>query len=146
MMGLGVHYRLTPTLSLASAWTVYFNTLSKQGRTSNGQKNVERYQTGWEGGLGLDYQVVDNVVLRTGFLFNRAAHTQAALTSLTWSFDHVMVGGGLTWTCADWLELTVGGAHMLANGGLNGDEYIEYLVERSAFGLELGFYFDAANF
>lgn len=40
-----------------------------------------------------------------------------------------------------WMELTAGVAQMLPNGGSNADESIEFLVERTVLGLEVGFYF-----
>lgn len=141
LLGMGVSYQLTDDLQVSSSWAIYFNKLSKQGMNAAGQKNTENYRNGWEGGLGIEYRVIQALTLRTGFLFNRAAHTQQALSSLSWSFDHFLVGTGLTWHCVDWMDLTMGFSQMLPNGGLNESESIEFYVRRTALALELDFYF-----
>lgn len=140
ILGMGVGYAITDDLHIASSWTVYLNKFAKLGPTAEGGKSIDNYRTGWEGGLGVEYRVIDSLILRTGFLFSRSAHTEKALSSLTWSFDHVMVGGGLTWLITDWVDLTVGVAQMLPHGGLNESETIDFLVHRTPIGIELGFY------
>lgn len=141
LLSMGVSYQLTDDLQVSSSWAIYFNKLSKQGMNAAGQKNTDNYRNGWEGGLGIEYRVIQPLTLRTGFLFNRAAHTQQALSSLTWSFDHFLVGTGLTWHCVDWVDFTMGFSQMLPNGGLNESESIEFYVSRTALALELDFYF-----
>lgn len=140
ILGMGVSYDVTDKFQLASSWTIYFNSLSKIGPTADGGKAIDHYQTGWEGGLGAHYQLLESLTLRGGFQFNHSAHTPSALSSLTWSFDHVMVGAGVTWTLSDWLDATLGVAQLMPNGGLNADESIEFLVRRTGVGIEFGFY------
>ena len=140
IMAMGASYQLTPDFQIASSWTLYFNRLSDQGRDSEGRKNIRNYRTGFEGGLGLEYRVFDDLLLRTGFLFNRSSHTPEALSSLTWSFDHFVVGAGLTWEALDWLDVTIGASQMMPNGGLSLDESIDFLVRRTAMAIELGIY------
>ena len=139
-LATGLSYQLTDDFQISSSWTIYFNTFSKQGLNDQGQKNTDGYRTGYEGGLGLEYRVLEPLKIRAGFLFNRASHKLEALSSLSWSFDHFVVGAGLTWECLDWLDLTVGVAQMMPNGGLSQDESIDFLVRRTAMAVELGFY------
>ena len=141
VLAMGVSYDLTENLQVASSWAIYFNKFSKQGPNAAGGKNTDNYRNGWEGGLGIEYRVIKPLTLRTGFLFNRAAHTQQALSSLAWSFDHFMVGTGLTWHCLDWMDFTTGFSQMIPNGGLNEDESIDFYVRRTALAVELDFYF-----
>jgi len=140
ILGMGISYQLSDDLQIASSWTIYLNKMSKQGMNAEGQKNIDNYRDGQEYGLGIEYKLLTPLTLRAGFQMNKAAHTPQALSSLTWSFDHVVLGAGFTWECLDWMDLTVGFSQMLPNGGLNESESIEFLVRRSALGIELGFY------
>ena len=140
ILAMGLSYQLTDNFQLASSWTIYFNTFSKQGMAADGTKNTENYRTGFEGGLGLEYRAFEDFLFRTGFIYNRASHKLEALSSLTWSFDHFVLGAGLTWECLDWMDVTLGIAQMMPNGGLNQDESIDFLVRRTAMAIELGFY------
>ena len=140
IMAMGLSYQLSDDFQIASSWTIYLNTFSKQGRDANGLRNTDNYRTGFEAGLGLEYRVIEDLKLRAGFLFNRSSHKIDALSSLTWSFDHFVLGTGLTWECLDWLDVTFGIAQMMPNGGLNREESIDFLVRRMAIAIELGIY------
>ena len=101
-------------------------------------ENIRNYRTGFEGGLSLEYRVLDDLLLRTGFLFNRSSHTPEALSSSPGPLIILSVAG-LTWEALDWLDVTIGASQMMPNGGLSLDESINFLVRRTAMAIELGY-------
>ena len=135
-LSLGITYAVSPDLRIGCSANYYFNEMVDFGtKASTNTPVADDFVNGSEISGFVEYQLTPTLVVSSGYLHNRAGHTQEALTSLSWTLNHNIIGGGLTWSTTDWLDLSLGASFAMYAPATNKDETIEYVLWRQSNGI-----------
>jgi hypothetical protein len=113
LLVFGASYRPLPRLTLALDVVAYLEGLNDRGRVKDqakpayGDEVSDHYHTGVEVGLGAGYALVpERLEVSLGVMYGHQGQEQAIRDALSYYPDYLQVGTGLTWSPADWLDVT----------------------------------------
>ncbi|MFC1547308.1 OmpP1/FadL family transporter [Candidatus Neomarinimicrobiota bacterium] len=113
MLGLGVAYKVMPSLKAEASFNYYMNTAVDWDGAEDNLDN------GFEGGVAFEYKLSDALCASAGFLYAQGGAKDEYQTDLDYSLNSSTVGLGVGYSLSENLGLNVGFANTFYTEGQN---------------------------
>lgn len=121
-LDMGIYHQVTPQLALLGSvqWTDWSVINSLNITPTNGTPGTviqENWRNTWFVGAGVNYQVLDNLLLQTGFAYDESPVTNANRTPRIPDADHYDLGFGAQYQVLPSTNLQLAYLHVFSPGG-----------------------------
>ncbi len=147
-LSAGIYHQITPRWAVLGSveWTEWslFNALNITPTNGSGSTVLaERYRNSWDVGVGTNVQLLDNVLLQTGFSYDESPVDNANRTSRVPDADHYNLGFGVQYQILPSTNLQFAYLHIFTPGGTISNTASSSALTPS--GTILGSYADSDN-
>ncbi|MBT6433852.1 MAG: hypothetical protein HOK97_08295 [Deltaproteobacteria bacterium] len=136
----GVNYHILPELSVQLSFAWFFNSQAEIGELL-GYDPSSQLKDGWETGVGVEYQLNEDLLLSAGYLHLHSGYRQDTRAGNRFSMPGHFIALGGAYQATQDLRLVMGFMAMLDEPGMNRNNNLELQVDTYVLSIGLDYWF-----